>query len=100
VQDASAQELESGTAIHGPLQHFEPVDLAFYRACCPRQLQRCLNSGDVTPQSYRKVFQRRGDGPPSVVSRYTWWRHLILGASLGVLARHRFGATDYCTIAQ
>ncbi len=35
VEDAGAQEREAGPAIHGPLQHFQPVDLALGRACGP-----------------------------------------------------------------
>jgi hypothetical protein len=43
VWDASAKELESGTAIHGPLQHLQSVDLAFHNARRPRQIQRSLH---------------------------------------------------------
>jgi len=35
VEDTGAEEWEAGSAIHGPLQHLEPVDLAFGRACRP-----------------------------------------------------------------
>ena len=38
VEDAGAQKRESGTAIHGSLPHLQPIDLALYRARCPRQV--------------------------------------------------------------
>ena len=36
VENPGAQELEPGAAIHGPLQHFQPIDLALHRARRPR----------------------------------------------------------------
>ena len=47
IEDAGAEELESGAAIHGPLQHFQLVDLTLHGAGCPRQVQRCLDGGTV-----------------------------------------------------
>ena len=61
VEDAGTEKLESSTAVHGPLQHFQPIDLALYRARRPRQIQRGLDGGDVAPQAPGKILQRRGD---------------------------------------
>ncbi len=47
VGDAGTEKLKSGSAIHGPLQHLEPVDLAFGRACRPGQVEGCLHGGEV-----------------------------------------------------
>ena len=47
MEDTCAQEREAGSAIHGPLQHLEPVDLAFGRACRPGQIEGCLHGAEV-----------------------------------------------------
>ncbi len=36
VKDAGPKKREPGAAIHGPLQHFQPIDLALHRAAGPR----------------------------------------------------------------
>ena len=59
VQQADAQERETGPAIHGPLQHLQPVDLAFGRACGPGQVEGRLHGGEVVAQAGGELRQRR-----------------------------------------
>ena len=61
VEDTSTAEWEPGTAIHGALEHLQPVDLALDWACGPRQVERGLDGGDVPTQARSEVFQRRCD---------------------------------------
>ena len=58
VEDASTQQLEPGTAVHGSLQHFQAVHLSFHGARGPRQVERCLDGTDIAAEACGKLLQR------------------------------------------
>ena len=53
---------KSGTAIHGPFQHFQAVHLSLYGTRGPWQVERRLNGADVAAQACGKLLQRRPVG--------------------------------------
>jgi hypothetical protein len=60
VQDASAQEAESGAAVHRPLQHLEPIYLALSRTGGLGEIESSLHGAEIAPQAGDKFLQRRG----------------------------------------
>jgi len=59
VQDAAAQQVELGAAIHLPLQQFQAVHVSFGRAVAPRMRQRCTDRIDVARQALGEAAQAR-----------------------------------------
>jgi len=59
MEDSLSQEREARAAIHRPLQHFEPVDLSFGRACGPWQVESGLHRVEVAAQADGKRGERR-----------------------------------------
>ena len=59
MEDTRTEEREAGPAVHGPLQHLEPVELAFGRACGPGQVEGGLHGGEVVAQAGGELRQRR-----------------------------------------
>jgi len=47
VENAEAQQIEAGAAVHGALDELEAVDLAFDRAIAPGLLKSCDGGGFV-----------------------------------------------------
>jgi hypothetical protein len=59
VQDASAQEAESGAAVHRPLQHLEPIYLALSRTGGLGEIESSLHGAEIAPQAGDELFQCR-----------------------------------------
>src|SRR3712207_2916071 len=63
MQDAGAQELEPGSAVHGAFDHLDAADLALRRAGGPGQRERGFHGTDVLAQLGHEAGQlcaRRG----------------------------------------
>jgi hypothetical protein len=56
-EDASAQEIEAGTTIHGSLQQLETHDLAFRLPVAPWRCERSTDRCSVLLQSLSKGFE-------------------------------------------
>jgi len=56
VEDSGTEEFEPSAAIHRPLEHLQPIDLALDRARCPREIERGLYGADVALKAGRKVL--------------------------------------------
>ena len=70
MQDACAEELEAGTAVHGSLDGLDPVDLPLCGACGPRQVERRLHGGEVPARAGSEVGEQ-GSGRV-VECRHRW----------------------------
>jgi hypothetical protein len=51
-EDAAAQQIEPGPAVHGALEGLDAVHLSFDRARGPGQLQRVLDGGRIAFQAF------------------------------------------------
>src|SRR4051794_18517869 len=60
MEDASTKEVEACSAVHRPLQHLDPADLAFNGAGGPGQVEGSLHGIDVLAQLGGKARKRRG----------------------------------------
>ena len=61
MQDACAEELEAGAAIHGSLDGLDAVDLPLGGACGPGQVKRRLHGGEVPAHVGREVGEQGSD---------------------------------------
>jgi hypothetical protein len=48
IEDAQAQQIELGAAVHGALDELQAVDVAFHGTIAPRVFESCEESGLVT----------------------------------------------------
>src|SRR3954454_24989641 len=55
VEDPDPQQLESGSAVHLPLDDFQPIDLPFHRPVAPLLRQRCRHRRLVLAQAFREA---------------------------------------------
>src|SRR5690349_23181679 len=60
IEDARTKEFEAGSAVHRPLQHLDPTDLAFDGTGGPGQVEGSLYGIDVLAQRGGKARERRG----------------------------------------
>ena len=58
VEDAEAEKIEAGAAIHGTLDELEPMDVAFDRSIAPWLLEGGQDSGFVPAKVSGEVGQR------------------------------------------
>jgi hypothetical protein len=56
------QELQAGAAVYLPLDHFEPVNLAFDLAVAPRAFDGGKHSRPISLETERKPHQRSNAG--------------------------------------
>jgi Mg2+ and Co2+ transporter CorA len=66
--DAAAQEVETGAAVHGALDNFQPVDLALDWTGAPGQRQGGMDGFDILTEAPRETFEAAvfGGADPSV----------------------------------
>jgi hypothetical protein len=56
-EHACAEQVDAGAPIHGPFQHFQPVDLAFSLTTAPRLADSVLNGIDIVLQDANETLQ-------------------------------------------
>ena len=69
VQDAAAQQVELGAAMHLPFQQLQAVDMPFGGTVAPRMCQRRPHGIDVAQQALGKATQERCFRPRSLALR-------------------------------
>ena len=62
AEDAQAEQIELGAAVHGTLDEFQAVDVSFYWAVAPGLLKRSEEGSLIAAEMFCKTGQRTSDG--------------------------------------